>query len=67
MKYCLSLKGILQIEDGLIIVGFVNALLLEIHESDRMEIYLIKIKVYLVTIRWQESRKNLPVKVISRS
>lgn len=67
MKYCLGLKSLSQIEDGFIIVGYVNALLLEIHESDRLEINLIKIKVYLLTIRWQESRKNLPAKVISRS
>lgn len=44
-----------------------NALLLEIHEIDRMEINLIKIKVYILTIRWQESKKTIPVKVISRS
>ena len=67
MKYCLGLKSLSQIEDGFIIIGYVNALLLEIHESDRLEINLIKIKVYLLTIRWQKSRKNLPAKVISRS
>lgn len=67
MKYCINIKNLSLIEDGFTIVGYVNALLLEIHESDRMEINLIKIKVYLLTIRWQESRKNLPAKIISRS
>ncbi len=67
MKYCLAIKSLPQIEDGFLIVGFVNSLLLEIHESDRMEINLVKIKIYLFSIRWQTSRKNFPAKVISRS
>lgn len=67
VKYCFSLKSAIQIEDGLIIIGFVNALLLEIHDSIQLEIILIKIRIYLLNISWQESKKNIFSKVVSRS
>jgi hypothetical protein len=67
VKYCFSLKSAIQIEDGLIIIGFVNALLLEIHDSIQLEIILIKIRIYLLNISWQEGKKNIFSKVVSRS
>jgi hypothetical protein len=61
--FCFKLLKILETifsEDeigvGLTLLRLIKSLILEIYEAEKLEIYLIKIRMYLLSIRWTRQR-----------
>lgn len=53
-------------DDGLRLLEFVKALAMDIHEDSRVEVFAIKIRAYLLALRWARA-KNAPLaKLVSR-
>ncbi len=40
---------------------------MEVHDSNRVELFLIKIRIHLLAIRWSRIRGNPPHQLISRA
>jgi hypothetical protein len=52
---------------GFVLLEYLKGLTMEVHETNRVEVYLVKIRTYLLTIRWSRLQQLPLAKLLSRA
>jgi hypothetical protein len=67
LRVCEGVREGEGVEEGEAVMEVVKGLTMEVHDSNRVELFLIKIRMHLLSIRWSRIHGTPPPKLISRA